>query len=180
MRLKFIPIHIFRETPQVSFFDAGVKGSNGADIVIHHKNAISPPDDEHFEQYYIHNHQIDHNLVIEGSRTFTLLNPKWDEPHHVIFLNRQMGALKIPIGTYHRSESGHEGSIVLNQATRDTDFDPKKEFSPVSLKSQKVLRMAREANPVYWIWEDNNIRRITVDSDVIAKKTFYKSMTNRG
>ena len=100
MRLEFIPIHVFRETPQVSFFDAGVKGSNGADIVIHHKNAISPPDDENFEQYYIHNHQVDHNLVIEGSRIFTLLNPKWDEPHHVIFLNRAMGALQIPIGTY--------------------------------------------------------------------------------
>ena len=66
----------------------------------------------HFEQYYIHRHQIDHNLVIEGSRKFTLINPKWDEPHHVIFLNRAMGAMKIPIGTYHRSESGKEGSIV--------------------------------------------------------------------
>ena len=134
MRLKFIPIHVFRETPQVSFFDAGVKGSNGADIVIHHKNAISPPDDENFEQYYIHNHQIDHNLVIKGSRTFTLLNPKWDEPHHVIFLNRQMGALEIPIGTYHRSESGHEGSIVLNQATRDSDYDQKKRILTCQFK----------------------------------------------
>ena len=39
MRLNFFPIHVFRETPQVSFFDAGVKkGSNGADVVIHHKN----------------------------------------------------------------------------------------------------------------------------------------------
>ena len=55
--------------------------------------------------------------MIEGSRKFTLINPKWDEPHHVIFLNRAMGALQIPIGTYHRSESGKEGSIVLNQAT---------------------------------------------------------------
>ena len=75
MRLNFIPIHMFRETPQVSFFDAGVKETNGADIVIHHKNAVSPPDDGKFEQYYIHHHQIDNNLVIEGSRTFTLINP---------------------------------------------------------------------------------------------------------
>ena len=93
MLLHFVPIHVFRETPQVSFFDAGVNGSNGADVVIHHKNAISPPDDDNIEQYYIHHHQIDHNLVIEGSRKFTLINPKWDEPHHVIFLNRAMGAL---------------------------------------------------------------------------------------
>ena len=61
--------------------------------------------------------------MIEGSRKFTLINPKWDEPHHVIFLNRAMGGLQIPIGTYHRSESGTEGSIVLNQATRDDKFE---------------------------------------------------------
>ena len=77
MRLNFIPIHVFRETPQVSFFEAGVKTSNGADVVIHHEEAVSPPDDENNEQYYVHHHhQIDHNLVIEGSRTFTLINPK--------------------------------------------------------------------------------------------------------
>ena len=29
MRLHFIPIHVFRETPSVTFFDAGVPGSNG-------------------------------------------------------------------------------------------------------------------------------------------------------
>ena len=37
MLLHFVPIHVFRETPQVSFFDAGVNGSNGADVVIHQK-----------------------------------------------------------------------------------------------------------------------------------------------
>ena len=76
MRINFIPIHVFRETPQVSFFDTSRKETNASDIVIHYKNAVSPPDDGNFEQYYIHHHQIDHNLVIEGSRTFTLINPK--------------------------------------------------------------------------------------------------------
>ena len=36
MRLHLIPIHIFRETPAVTFFDAGVPGSNGTDVVTHH------------------------------------------------------------------------------------------------------------------------------------------------
>ena len=76
MLLHVVPIRVFRETPQVSFFDTGVKGSNGSDVVIHHKNSISPPDDGNFEKYYIHHHQIDHNLIIEGSRKITLLNPK--------------------------------------------------------------------------------------------------------
>ena len=58
---SFCPIRVFRKTPQVSFFDTGIDRSNGADVVIHHKNAISPPNDGDFEQYYIHHHQIDHN-----------------------------------------------------------------------------------------------------------------------
>ena len=176
MRLNFVPINVFRETPQVSFFDAGIKESNGADVVIHHKNAISPPDDGEYEQYYIHHHQIDHNLVIQGNRTFTLINPKWDEPHHIIFLNRPMGALQIPIGTYHRSQSGIGGSIVLNQANRDEDFDPKKEFSPVSLRSNNELREAREINPVYWIWKENKIEKLKFDDKDSSIKKKIKQM----
>ena len=97
------------------FFDVGVKGSNGVDVVIHHNNAISPPNDGNFEQYYIHHH----NLVIEGTRKFTLINPEWDEPHHMIFLNKAMDALQIPIGTYHRSESGKKGSNSLKDILID-------------------------------------------------------------
>ena len=105
MELKFYSTTIFRETPKVTFFDAGLVASNGCDVVIHSKEAISPPDDIKDEQYYVHEHQIDHNLVITGERKFILINPSWDEPHHVIYLNRKMGALEIPIGTYHRSIS---------------------------------------------------------------------------
>tara|TARA_Y100001968_G_scaffold7206_1_gene6185 strand:+ start:547 stop:735 length:189 start_codon:yes stop_codon:yes gene_type:complete len=55
MRLKVFPIDVFREMLKVSFFDAGVCETNGADLVIHHKNAVSPPDDDNFEQSYICN-----------------------------------------------------------------------------------------------------------------------------
>ena len=58
MNLKFMPITIFRETPKVIFFDAGLEKSNGCDVVIHSEEAISPPDDFKDEQYYVHNHQI--------------------------------------------------------------------------------------------------------------------------
>ena len=98
--------------------------------------------------------------MIEGSRKFTLLNPAWDEPHHMIFLNRAMGALQIPNGTYHRSESGKEGSIVLNQETRDKSFDQTKE-----------LREARQADPIYWIWEEERIKRLKLDCEGFAKNT---------
>ena len=80
-----------------------------------------------------------------------------------------MGALQIPIGTYHRSESGKEGSIVLNQATRDDAFYQRKEFSPVILRSNKQIRKARRAHPVYWIWEEGRIKRVKLDCKNFSK-----------
>ena len=50
MLLNFVPIRVFRETAQVSFFDTGVNGSKGSDVVIHNKNAISPHNDDNYEQ----------------------------------------------------------------------------------------------------------------------------------
>ena len=51
----------------------------------------------------------------------------------------------------------------MNQATRDDMFDQRKEFSPVSLRSNKQLRQARQAYPVYWIWEKERIKRLKLD-----------------
>ena len=50
MKLKFMPTTIFRETPKVTFFDAGIDSSNGSDVVIHSGEAISPPDNLKEEQ----------------------------------------------------------------------------------------------------------------------------------
>ena len=159
MRLHFIPIHVFRETPSVTFFDAGVPGANGTDVVAHHGAAISPPDDEGIQQFYVHHHQVDHNLVLEGHRTFTLLNPSWSQPHHVIELERAMGALEIPIGTYHRSVSPAQGSTVLNQSIRDTEFDFHKEFIPVSLRDRPDLERLLQTPPCLWTWSNGHIQR---------------------
>jgi len=159
MELRFLPVSIFRETPKVTFFDASINKSNGTDVVIHSGEAISPPDDFKNEQFYVHNHQVDHNLVIIGERTFVLINPLWDEPHHVIYLNRKMGALEIPIGTYHRSISGKEGSVVLNQPIRDKFFDSTKEFMPQKLNKLDLIK-ARKSSPVYWILEHDQIKRL--------------------
>lgn len=159
MRLTFVPIHVFRETPAVTFFDASVEGSNGTDVVAHHGAAVSPPDDEHGEQFYVHQHQIDHNLVLEGGRTYTLINPHWDQPHHVIHLIRAMGALQIPIGTFHRSVSGESGSVVLNQSIRDADFDFATEFIPVSLHQNPELQTAHAQPPWIWSWRDGHLCR---------------------
>ena len=56
MKLKFLPTSIFRQTPKVTFFDAGLEVSNGCDVVIHSEEAISPPDDFNDEQSVSYTH----------------------------------------------------------------------------------------------------------------------------
>ena len=49
------------------------------------------------------------------------------------------GALIIPAKTWHRSVSGDEGSIVINQAKRYDGFNSKHEFKPVSCAENSLL-----------------------------------------
>ena len=93
--------------------------------------------------------------------------------------NRPMGALKVPIGTFHRSESGKDGNIVLNQAIRDEFFDPKKEFSPISLRSNKQRSKAIEFKPVYRILGQGEINRLSFKPTNYFKKNTVKSLISK-
>ena len=129
--VQFIKHRIFRETDAVVFYDISVEESNAADLVIHDGPATSPPDDcVGAKSFYIHSFQDDYNRVVSGSRTFELVNLQWKYPYHLVNLTRQSGALLIPRGTFHRSQSGEEGSIVINQAKRYDGFDASAEFYP--------------------------------------------------
>ena len=103
---------VFRETPDVIFYDISVEESNASDLVIHDGPATSPPDDMvGAKQFYIHKYQDDYNRVVSGERQFELVNFDWKYPYHIVHLNRASGALMIPKMTYHRSKSGESGSI---------------------------------------------------------------------
>ena len=131
--VEFRKHRVFRETQDVIFYDISVEESNASDLVVHEGPAISPPDDVvGAKQFYIHYHQVDHNRVVSGERTFELVNRDWKYPYHIVHLNRTSGALVIPTNTYHRSISGENGSIVINHAVRDEVFRPEGEFRPVS------------------------------------------------
>ena len=124
---------VFRETDDVIFYDISVDESNAADLVVHTGSAISPPNDMvGAKKFYIHEYQDDYNRVVQGERTFELVNNTWKYPYHIVHLNRSSGALIIPRGTWHRSTSGDDGSIVINQAIRDDLFNAEDEFIPVS------------------------------------------------
>ena len=131
---------VFRETPDVIFYDISVDESNASDLVIHDGPATSPPDDMvGAKQFYIHKYQDDYNRVVSGERQFELVNFDWKYPYHIVHLNRASGALMIPKMTYHRSKSGESGSIVINQSQRYEGFNSESEFVPVSCASVPKL-----------------------------------------
>ena len=138
--IHFQKHRVFRETEDVIFYDISVDESNASDLVVHTGAATSPPDDMvGAKQFYIHSFQDDYNRVVSGERTFELVNFEWKYPYHIVHLNVQSGALIIPRETYHRSVSGEEGSIVINQAKRYDGFDSTQEFIPVSAAEVKRL-----------------------------------------
>ena len=143
---------IFKKTDNVLFYDISIKESNASDLVIHESAAVSPPNDElGNKQFYVHSHQIDNNRVISGSRTFELINFDWDRPYQIIKLNRDSGALKIPLNTYHRSVSGEKGSIVINQAQRDDMFETNREFRPISvIENEKLNNILKNIKPIIY------------------------------
>ena len=131
---------VFRETEDVIFYDISVEESKASDLVIHSGPAMSPPNDSvGAKQFYIHSFQDDYNRVVSGERTFELVNYDWKYPYHIVNLNVHNGALLIPRGTYHRSVSGKDCSIVINQAKRYDGFSAETEFIPVSCATNKKL-----------------------------------------
>ena len=148
--VNFKKHRVFRETEDVIFYDISVDESNAADLVVHTGAAISPPNDNvGAKQFYIHSFQDDYNRVVSGERTFELVNYTWKYPYHVVHLNRTSGALVIPRGTFHRSVSGENGSIVINQAKRYDGFDPSAEFYPVSsATNMKLYNVLTRETPV--------------------------------
>ncbi|MBL97120.1 MAG: hypothetical protein CMF52_04815 [Legionellales bacterium] len=148
--IHFNKHRVFRETDDVIFYDITVEASNSSDLVIHDGAATSPPPDVvGAKQFYIHHYQDDYNRVVQGERTFELVNETWKYPYHIVNLNRASGALLIPRGTFHRSQSGESGSIVINQSHRYEGFDVGTEFIPVSCADDaRLYNILKTEKPV--------------------------------
>ncbi len=145
---NFIPYSRFRNTPSVRFFDVTIPDSNARDLVVHRGPAVSPPDDAESGawQFYLHPRQDDNLLASSGGRTFYLVNLDWDQPFHVVRLDSGGDILNIPRGTFHRSLSDPDGSVVLNQAIRNPGVCIEKEFRVYnSLKIPKLCQVISKA-----------------------------------
>ena len=141
---EMIPYERFRDTPAVRFFDVTIGSSNARDLVVHSGPAISPPN--HSEsgdwQFYLHPHQEDNLLAASGGRTFYLVNFAWDQPFHIVRLAAGGDILRIPPGTFHRSISDLDGSVVLNQAVREEGASLSREFRVYNSGRIPALKVA--------------------------------------
>jgi hypothetical protein len=141
---ELIPYERFRDTPAVRFFDVTIGSSNARDLVIHSGPAISPPN--HSEsgdwQFYLHPHQEDNLLAASGGRTFYLVNFAWEQPFHIVRLAAGGDILRIPPGTFHRSISDLDGSVVLNQAVREEGASLAREFRVYNSGRIPALKLA--------------------------------------
>ena len=145
---ELIPYTRFRDTPSVRFFDVTIADSNARDLVIHRGPAVSPPDDEDSGawQFYLHPHQDDNLLAASGGRTFYLVNLAWAQPFHIVRLESGGDILNIPRGTFHRSLSDPDGSVVLNQAMRNPNACLDREFRVYnSLKIPRLYQATSQA-----------------------------------
>ena len=136
------PERTFRRTEGVHFADIGVPGSNGIDLVEHKSRSVSPPDSNGIQQWYRHTHQVDYNRCIKGYRLFELFWHGFRTPHWFVLLGEDTGALQIPAGCYHRSYSGVEGSLLLNHAVRDPEYDENEEFHPQEVPGSELYEAA--------------------------------------
>ena len=71
-------------------------------------------------QFYLHPHQEDNLLALAGGRTFYLVNFAWEHPFHIVRLDANRHILRIPPGTFIGPYQTPDGSLVLNQAVRQT------------------------------------------------------------
>ncbi|MCF3577041.1 hypothetical protein [Planktothrix agardhii] len=87
-------------------------------------------------------------LAVSGGRTFYLVNFTWKNPYHIVRLDANRHILRIPPGTFHRSVSDPDGSLVLNQAVRTAEATIKSEFRVYnSFEIPRLLRVTSKFGP---------------------------------
>ena len=69
------------------------------------------------------------------------MNFAWVQPFHTVRLEHGGDILMIPRGTFHRSLSEPDGSVVLNQTIRDPGVCIDREFRVYD--SSKILRLSQ-------------------------------------
>lgn len=145
---RLIPLRILRRTQGVKFDEivpSDIPKIDGIDRVIHGPNSISPgPVDSIKRPWYMHKAQDDNLMVLQGSRYVDIFDPKTKQKASFVITPEKVykndklyydGPCMVvwPAGIYHRIISGSEGSISINIATRNSEFDLKDNFNVYQL-----------------------------------------------
>jgi hypothetical protein len=154
------PLKLFRKTEGVIFDIIPkelVSKTSSIDRVLHDKNAISPgPVNEIKRPWYMHFHQQDNLVVLQGHRIVELFSLDLDKKIiFKIYPNKILCDDKILLdegcvltweeNIFHRIISGEEGSASLNFAVRSEGFDVKNNFNIYSLdENLKTYKSIRE------------------------------------
>eukprot|EP01107_Rhizomastix_libera_P015148 TRINITY_DN537_c0_g1_i1.p1 TRINITY_DN537_c0_g1~~TRINITY_DN537_c0_g1_i1.p1 ORF type:complete len:176 (+),score=2.08 TRINITY_DN537_c0_g1_i1:36-563(+) len=138
-----LPLRSFRHTETVTFRAVDMKefpSIQGIDHVEHQSNARSPGTYDGVVGWYFHRHQQDNLLVMRGERTTTLRSPLYPGREDVFVVSPQgithngvvacsePAVLRWEPLTFHRVDSGVDGSLSLNFAVRLQGFDIDHEF----------------------------------------------------
>lgn len=158
-----VEMKLLRKTPGV-VFDLypleTIEHIDAIDRVLHEKDAVSPgPVGDVMRPWYMHEHQVDHLIVLHGQRTvhlYTRDHGKVEEfvvtPHRIMqnggILFDGSGVLCWPTHVFHRIVSGETGSASINLATHYKGFDVRHNFSIYDLDttsgSYRVIRKGFE------------------------------------
>lgn len=160
---QVIRLKEFRRTEGVAF-DIMVKSTipkiDAIDRVIHKGGAVSPGAVGDVERpWYMHPHQADNLLVLQGTRYVDIYYPEHGKVEHFevtpdyVKHNGELifegGAILVwPKNVFHRIVSGDDGSASVNLATHYDGFDIRTNFNIYDLDVEtgeyKVIREGHE------------------------------------
>lgn len=135
---RIIKLRQFRRTEGVSFDIMPMEvlpRIDGIDRVIHKRHAISPGAvGDVARPWYIHSHQEDNLLVLQGKRTAEIYNLKHRRvevftvtPDYVerngVLIHDGPAMVVWSVNVFHRITTGDEGSASINFAVRHPGFD---------------------------------------------------------
>lgn len=148
---RIIKLKKFRRTEGVSFDIMPMEvlpRIDGIDRVIHKRNAISPgPVGDVARPWYMHEHQEDNLLVLQGRRTaeiYSLAHKRLEvftvTPYSVerngVVVCDEPAMVVWPVNVFHRISTAEEGSASLNFAVRHPGFDIQTAFDIFDLDTE--------------------------------------------
>jgi len=147
---RIIKLRKFRRTEGVAFDIMPMEALprvDGIDRVIHQKRALSPGSVGEIERpWYIHTHQEDNLIVLQGKRTAEIytveykrietfaVTPEYIE-HNGKVVYEGPAMVVWPTNVFHRIVTGDEGSASLNFALRYPGFDIDTAFNVYDLNT---------------------------------------------